>query len=211
MSVLNKNLDLDITDYVAINFGVVVDVIDALGGVELEITNEEAGYINPYIDEVNNVTGHKSKHITKGGTYTLDGVQATAYARIRYTSGGDWKRTERQRTVLSLAAEKAKKASLGELNSLLDTVLGEVSTNLSKKDIASLMSRALSYEIEDTIGWPYEVGDYKDSAGVWYGPPKNLADQVTRLHQFLFEDEEYVPSSSVQTISDAIIKRTGVK
>ena len=87
MSTLNTNLDLDITEYVAVNFNVVVDAVDAVGGVTMDITSEEAGYINPYIDEVNKTTGHKSKHITKGGTYKLDGVQATAYSRIRYTAG----------------------------------------------------------------------------------------------------------------------------
>ncbi len=62
---INTNLDLDIKDYVAINFSVVVDVVDAVGGVTMDITAEEARYINPYIDEVNRTTGHKSKHITK--------------------------------------------------------------------------------------------------------------------------------------------------
>ena len=86
MSTINTNLDLDITEYVAVNFNVVVDVVDAVGGVTVDITKEEAYYINAYIDEVNKTTGHKSKHITKAGTYNLDGVQATAYSRIRYTA-----------------------------------------------------------------------------------------------------------------------------
>lgn len=176
----------------------------------MDITSEEAGYINPYIDEVNKTTGHKSKHITKGGTYTLDGVQATAYARIRYTAGGDWKRTERQREVLNLVFQKAKKMSIGELTSLANTVLGKVSTNLSKTEILYLISQAAGYDIEETKGWPFEVADYQP-ADVWYGVPKNLELQVTQLHQFLFDREEYVPSESVKTISNAMIKQTGIK
>ncbi|MDE5831365.1 MAG: LCP family protein [Clostridia bacterium] len=210
MSIINTNLDLDITDYVAVNFNVVVDAVDAVGGVTIDITSEEAGYINQYIDEVNKTTGHKSKHITKGGTYTLDGVQATAYSRIRYTAGGDWKRTERQRKVLDLVFEKAKKMSIGELTSLANTVLGKVSTNLSKTEILYLISQAASYEIEESKGWPFEVADYQPN-GVWYGVPKNLEKQVTSLHEFLFDKEDYVPSTSVKSISDAMIKRTGIK
>ena len=142
MSTLNTNLDLDITEYVAINFNVVVDVVDAVNGVTLDITAEEAKYINPYIDEVNKTTGHKSKHITKAGTYTLDGVQATAYARIRYTAGGDWKRTERQRTVLNLVFEKAKKMNIIELKNLAEKVLKQVSTNITTPEILSLAARS---------------------------------------------------------------------
>ena len=207
---LNSNLDLDIKDYVAINFNVVVDVVDAVGGITMEITQEEAGYINPYIDEINRTTGHKSKRITKGGTYTLDGVQATAYARIRYTAGGDWKRTERQRKVLDLTFEKVKKMNLAQLKSLADTVLKQVSTNIKTSQIISLAASASSYEIEATEGWPFEVADYKPN-GVWYGVPKNLEKQVTELHNFLFDKEEYVPSENVKAISDKLIKQTGIK
>ena len=100
--------------------------------------------------------------------------------------------------------------SIGELTNLANTVLGKVSTNLSKTEILYLISQAASYEIEETKGWPFEVADYQP-ADVWYGVPKNLEMQVTSLHQFLFDKEEYVPSTSVKSISDAIIKKTGIK
>ena len=209
MSIINTNLDLDITEYVAVNFDVVVDVVDAVGGVTIDITSEEAGYINQYINEINQVTGHKSSRITKAGTYTLDGVQATAYSRIRYTAGGDWTRTERQRKVLSLVFEKVKTMNLGQINNLADAVLSKMSTNVDIKQMLSLASQASKYEVEETIGWPYDVGDYWENK-VWYGPPKNLELQVQRLHKFLFEDEKYEPSTTVKTISSALIKKTGL-
>lgn len=209
MSIINTNLDLDIKEYVAVNFDVVVDVVDAVGGVTIDITAEEAGYINQYINEINQVTGHKSSRITKAGTYTLDGVQATAYSRIRYTSGGDWTRTERQRKVLSLVFEKIKTMNLGQINNLADAVLSKMSTNVDIKQMLSLASQAGKYEVEETIGWPYDVGDYWENK-VWYGPPKNLELQVQKLHKFLFEDEEYEPSTTVKTISNALIKKTGL-
>ncbi len=210
INTLNSNLDLDITNYVAINFNVVVDVVDAVGGVTLDITNEEAGLINPYIDEVARTTGHKAKRITKGGTYTLDGVQATAYARIRYTEGGDWTRTERQRKVLNLAFEKVKKMGLGDLKNLADKILKQVSTNISTTQIISLAASAASYEIEETEGWPFEVVSYQPDK-VWYGVPKNLEKQVVELHEFLFGEVDYQVSSSVKAISDKMIRQTGIK
>lgn len=212
LSAINTNLDLDLKEYVAVNFNVVVDVVDAVGGVEMDITSEEVKYINQYINEVNQVTGHKSANITKAGTYNLDGVQAVAYSRIRYTSGGDYKRTERQRDVLNLAFQKVKKMSLGQLNKLADTVLKEVSTNISGTEILGLLSQIASYELEETTGWPFEGGikGYQPDS-VWYGAPVNLENQVIKLHEFLFGDEEYVPSETVKSISQELIKKTGDK
>ena len=212
MSTLNTNLDLDIKEYVAVNFNVVVDVVDAVGGVEIDITNEEVKYINEYIDEVNNVTGHNSKHVTKAGKQTLDGVQAVAYSRIRYTAGGDYKRTERQREVLDLAFAKIKKMNIGQLNSLADTVLKEISTNITSGQILGLLSQVASYQIEDNTGWPFEGGIKGYQPGkVWYGAPVNLEKQVQELHKFLFDKEDYEVSNTVKTISNALIKETGYK
>lgn len=210
INAINTNLDLDITEYVAVNFNVVVDVVDAVGGVDIEITSAETKYINPYIDEVNRVTKHNSKHITKAGNYTLDGVQSVAYARIRYTEGGDYKRAERQRTVLNLAFEKAKKMNLAQLNSLADKVLKQVSTNISGTQVLGLLSQVASYDVEETIGWPYDVKAYQPK-DVWYGAPVNLEKQVKQLHEFLFEEEDYEVSATVKSISDSLIKTTGYK
>lgn len=210
LSTINANLDLDLREYVAVNFNVVVDVVNAVGGVTMKITSAEAKYINAYIDEVNKVSGHNSSHITKEGTYTLDGVQALAYSRIRYTDGGDYKRTERQRDVLNLAFEKIKKMNLGQLNNLADTVLREISTNIPATQIIGLLSQVASYEIEETTGWPYDIRGYQP-AGVWYGAPVNLEKQVQQLHEFLFDEEDYEVSSKVKAISNEIIKKTGYK
>ncbi len=97
-----------------------------------------------------------------------------------------------------------------ELKNLADTILKEVSTNVSKTQILSLAAQAASYDIEETTGWPYDVAGYQP-AGVWYGAPKNLEEQVIKLHQYLFEDEEYQVSNTVKTLSDKLIKQTGIK
>ena len=210
LSAINTNLDLNLTEYVAINFNVVVDVVDAVGGIDMEITSEEAKYINPYITELNNVTGHKSAKITKAGEYHLDGVQAVAYARIRYTAGGDYKRTERQRDVLNLVFQKVKTMNIAELNKLADVVLKEISTNMSTKEILGLVAQVSSFDIEETTGWPFDIKGYQP-ADVWYGAPVNLEKQVSELHEFLFDEEEYEPSTTVKNISNELIRKTGYK
>lgn len=212
LSAINTNLDLNLKEYVAINFEVVVDVVDAVGGVEIELTSQEVKYINDYIREVNEVTGHDSPKITKAGTYTLDGVQALAYSRIRYTAGGDYKRTERQREVLNLAFAKIKSMNILQLNNLATKILAEVSTNISTNDIIGLLSQATSFDIKEATGWPFDGGirGFQPDA-VWYGAPVNLENQVTLLHEFLFPEEEYEPSSTVKKISNDLIKKTGYK
>ena len=213
LTAINTNLDLDITKYVAINFEVVVDVVDAVGGIDMDITSAEAKYINTYIKEINRVTKHSSKQITKAGSYHLDGVQALAYARIRYTEGGDYKRTERQRTVLNKVFEKVKTMNLVQLNNIADKILGEISTNIPTNEILYLLSQAASYNIASTRGWPDTETGIKGyhPADLWYGAPVNLANQVKELHSYLFEEEEYETSATVQSISDQITKVTGYK
>lgn len=212
LSAINTNLDLDIKEYVAINFDVVIDVVNAVGGVEVELSSEEVKYINKYIKEINNLTDDKTTQIKKAGTYNLDGAQALAYSRIRYTAGGDYKRTERQREVLDKAFAKVKKMNLLQLNNLATKVLDEVSTNIPSTEILGLLSQVASYDIEEATGWPFEGGirGYQPDA-VWYGAPVNLENQVKLLHKFLFNEEEYEVSESVKKISNDLIKKTGYK
>ncbi len=209
LTTLNRNLDLDITEYVTVNFEVVVDVINAVGGIEMEITSADLKYINPYITEIINVTGTKSSKLTKTGTYTLDGVQALAYARIRYI-GTDINRTERQREVLMKTFDKVKQMNLTTINSLIDTVLPEVVTSLSKTEILSLASGALQYNITGSSGFPYEWTDYQPST-IYYLAPVNLEANVVTLHEELFSEEDYQASDVVKNISDTLIKKTGIK
>ena len=122
IAMLNENLDMDIEHYVTVNFNSLIDVIDAVGGVEIEVTEEEIPYINAYCMEIIDVTGVGSGGVSEPGLQTLNGVQATAYARIRYTSGDDFKRAERQRMVLTKVIEKLQGASLSQINKIIDKV-----------------------------------------------------------------------------------------
>lgn len=204
---LNEALDLNITEYVTVNFDAVIAAVNALNGVEIDITSEELKYINDYIDATSQSSGIKSSHLSKAGRQTVDGVQAVAYSRIRYTAGGDYKRTERMRTVVTAMAKKAKTLSIGQLNKLADEILPRVSKNIENNDIIALIPSALSFDITESLGWPYNVKGISTTA--WYGVPVTLESNVIRLHKELFGQEDYKVSETVKEMNDAIIKKTG--
>ncbi len=204
---LNEALDLNITEYVTVNFDAVIAAVNALNGVEIDITSEELKFINDYIDATSQSSGVKSSHLSKAGRQTVDGVQAVAYSRIRYTAGGDYKRTERMRTVVTAMAKKAKTLNIGQLNKLADEILPRVSKNIENNDIIALIPSALSFDITESLGWPYNVKGITTTA--WYGVPVTLESNVIKLHKELFGQEDYKVSETVKEMNDAIIKKTG--
>ena len=206
---LNTNLDLNITEYVTVNFDSVIAAVNAMGGVTIDIDSSELKYINDYIDATSKSSGVKSKKITKTGKQTLDGVQAVAYSRIRYTEGGDYKRTERMRTVITAMLTKAKTLSIGKLNNLVDTILPRVSTNITATEIIGLAPSIASFNITESMGWPYKTQGI--TLDRWYGVPVTLESNVEKLHKEVFEQSDYVVSETVKNISNKIVKKTGYK
>ena len=207
INTLNKNLDLDIEEYIAVNFGAVVDIINQIGGVEITIESAELEYINNYIRGIDSQEGTSTARITTTGKQTLNGVQALAYSRIRYTSGGDYKRTERMRDVLIATLNKAKTLSVTQINHILDIALPEISTNITTSEIRELIPDVTSYNIDTSIGWPYEVRGI--TLDRWYGVPVTLESSVERLHQEVFGEADYEATDTVKSISQSIINKTG--
>lgn len=191
LNTLNTNLDLDITKYVTINFESVVSAVDAIGGVEVTVTNAEAKYI---------------PGISGAGTYNLNGQQALAYGRIRKIDT-DYARTERMRTVLIAAFEKVKGLSYTKLNALMDEMLPHVSTNITQTEILSYASKINQFKVTDNFGWPYDKRG--KTLAAWYAVPVTLESNVKQLHEQLFADEEYEVSDTVKEISNKIINKTG--
>lgn len=203
LSTLNVNFDLRITQYVSVNFYAVTKVIDLLGGITLDITEEELKWLNGYIKENNRVNGTEVAGLTSSGTQVVNGTQALAYARIRYTSGGDFKRTERQRIVVDQVLSKAKEADLTTLLSIINQILPEISTNIPTSEVISLSKDVLSYQIVGSEGFPFNKSIRK-IRGVSYVLPTQLSDDVTALHEYLYQETDYVPSNSVKTRNDYI-------
>ena len=204
VTVLNKNLDMDIQHYVTVNFSALIDVIDALGGVELTLTDEEVTWTNEYQKETSKITGTEIKNVEQPGTQVLNGRQATAYCRIRYTDGDDYRRTERQREVLTQIANKATKANILALNKLVDAVFPMIETNFTLTEALSYVGLASKITVGETCGFPFDkttgiIGDAGDSVIA-----TSLSSNVIQLHQFFFGTDGYTPSSTVTTISGNI-------
>ena len=205
---LNKNLDLDIEHYATFNWRAVADVISMLGGVDIDITDKEFKYMNAYIHETSieskvNVKNPAAEYIKKPGMQHLDGVQAVAYARLRYMDD-DFTRTKRQREVISQVLANAKKADLATLTNVIDTVLPQIAFNVDVGDILELAKGVNRYNIVGSEGFPYDLRTQMMGKKGDCVIPLTLASNVTKLHNYLFGDEDYKPSSEVWTFSDKI-------
>ncbi len=209
INMLNMNLDLDIQQYVTVNWKAVTDVVDMLGGIEIDVSEAEWKAVNQYIDETGMVSGKKAKHLTHAGVQTLDGVQTTTYARIRKGVGDDYARTERQRLIIQKTVEKAMKADLGTLNRIIDKVFPQVSTNLTMTEILKYAKDLTKYKIGETSGFPFEKGSGNVPGRGSTVFPITLKKNVSLLHKFLYGTEDYQPSSKVVSISGEIASVVG--
>ncbi len=189
---LNDNFDLNIKDFASVNFTGLQKIIDILGGVEITITEEEIPHLTSYVNSINSFTNEKAETIQKPGTYNLNGTQALAYTRIRYTEGNDYKRTERQRMVLTKVFEKIKATSITEWPSLLNEILPLVETSMDTSEILSLGNTIIKMGNtnieqerfpldEDCIGIMVN--------GVYYLDFDEEAT-VASLHDYIFEDKK---------------------
>lgn len=206
INMLNMNLDMNITDFITVGFSGLSNTIDALGGVMIDVDEAEIEHLNNYQLCMAEDLKRSYTPVTSTGYQLLDGLQATAYCRIRYTAGDDFKRAERQREVLMAIAEKAKTASPATLNEIANDVFGQIYTSLDLSEILELLGDVTKYEIVDQAGFPEDnmrdtgtIGS-KGSCVV----PVSLSENVTWLHKFLFEDEAYTASEAVQEYSDKI-------
>ena len=210
ISMLNANLDLDITDYVTIGFAGLIDAVDALGGVEMEVTDSEISHLNNYqlcMAEELQVDYVPVEH---SGVQLLNGMQATAYCRIRYTKGDDFRRAERQRDVLRAMMDKARDASMVELTDMVNSVLPQVETSLNVNEVLSVLGSVAGYEIVTSDGFPFEGNRLGVNVGSKGGcvVPDDLEGNVKLLHEALYPEEAYMPSRQVQNISDEIAQLT---
>lgn len=212
INMLNTNLDLNIKEYATVDFKALVSAIDLLGGVTINIASDEITHLNNYTVETSKVTGKTTQKITKTGEQLLDGVQAVSYCRIRYTAGDDYKRSERQRSVIEKMVEKAKKTDFATLDKIINEVFPKCATSLTLTQILDLAKDVGSYTIVSTEGFPFEKKGAKLGKKGDCVIPINLEANVGKLHEYLFgSDENYQPSETVTKISNKIISDTGIK
>ena len=219
LSMLNTNLDLALTDYVTVNFKALADAIDVLGGLDIEMSNAECVHANNYNREVSEAQGVEYEAIPYdedlGDDYTevrhVSGALATSYARIRYGGGDDAKRTSRQRIVINLMVQKIKQNPT-KIPEILDKVMGNVSTSLTKSEILELGMHAVTYKMGTSYAYPFQLcyGENVESAlGVDVVIPVTLEHNVKELHAYLYPSLGYDPSAAVTEYSDYIARKSG--
>jgi len=160
---IEENFDIHIDKYVKVDFFGFVDMVDAVGGVDLKLSEAEIKVMKGYITSINKNLGIKKTanqiKVNSTGKYHLNGVQALAYSRVRYVGHGDFGRTERQRKVMAQIIKKTKGLSVSELDDLADIVLPLISTNLSQGEVMSLLMSAKEYLNYDVVNGRMPIDD----------------------------------------------------
>ena len=220
ISMLNTMLDLNITDYVTVNFSAMAEAVDALGGLDIPLSYAEIVFMNDYCIETSEETGKSYTPVERPdpkpeneeealGEYHLNGVQVVSYCRIRYTSSMDMGRTERQRRVIGLMVDKAKKAGITTIFDIMDKVFPMITTSVTKTELLNMIPSLMGYSICDTTGFPtkYKFADVKNASMVI---ADTLEDNVKELHKFLYgADENYQPSQNIIDANSKIIELVG--
>jgi len=227
INTLNKNLDLDLTDYVTVNFAGVAEIIDTLGGIEVNLTDDELSQLNKHLKSTKSSTGRKSKKIKKSGkNIKLNGMQAATYCRIRKATfidpetgdriSNDFGRAARQRSVIKKLVEKAKSAGMSQLEEMVDTVLNAdskekriISTSFDFDAIINMIPVLFDFDLDGSQGFPatLQTGTF---SGASYVIPQGLAANVTKLHEFLYDEKNYQPTSTVISAGSVITNQTGI-
>ena len=219
LSMLNTNLDFALTDYVTVNFKALADAIDVLCGLDIEMTNAECVHANNYNREVSEAQGVEYEAIPYdedlGDDYSevrhVSGALATSYARIRYGGGDDAKRTSRQRIVINLMVQKLKQNPT-KIPEILDKVMGNVSTSLTKNEILELGMHAVTYTMGTSYAYPFQLcygENVVNAIGEDVVIPVTLEFNVRELHEYLYPGLSYEPSAAVTEYSDYIARKSG--
>jgi LCP family protein required for cell wall assembly len=211
INTLNTNLDLNITDFVTIDFDGLASIINAIGGVTIDVDESELDAFNSSIANQIKESGNFIDGIHSAGKQVLNGEQAVAYSRIRTTDKGDITRTERQRKVLFAIAGKVKSMdAAATVLKFVDVSFGFVSTSITRDEMVKLAKKVSTYEFKEEIGFPMEYSPVilSDDQGVVAA--NDLSSNVKRLHEYLYGNGGYTVSSTVSTISDRLKSLTGV-
>lgn len=227
INTLNLNLDLDIKDYVTVNFGGVAQIINELGGITVNLTEDELAQLNHHLKSTISSTGEYAPPVSRSGkNVKLNGIQATTYCRIRKATfydpktgdaiSNDFGRAARQRSVIMKLVESAKKASISELQGMVETVLNGknkkgniISTSFTFEEIINLLPIIFDFQLSGSQGFPstLQTGTF---GGVSYVVPSGLSANVTSLHEYLYGEKDYVPTDSVNAVDSAITAKTGI-
>lgn len=227
INTLNLNLDLDLKDYVTVNFGGVADIITKLGGITVNLTDDELAQLNHHLKSTISSTGRYAPQVAHSGkNIKLNGIQATTYCRIRKATfydpktgepvSDDFGRAARQRSVMEKLVEKAKKAGVSELQGMVETVLNDknakgqiITTSFKFDEIVNLLPIIFDFKLSGSTGFPstLQIGTFD---GTSYVVASGLSNNVSKLHEYLYGEKNYVPTENVNSVDYAVTSKTGI-
>ena len=203
VAILNRNLDLQIKDYIVVGWTALADIVDIMGGLEINMSRAEAEQVNYYIEETRQATGRPKG--TRGvqvreGVQRLNGVSVVCYSRIRYFVGNDVERTRRQRYVIGQLLDKVKDMNIGQMLEVVESLRKNVKTTLEANEILALAYNYQKYSITVARSFPEDLVTDEDLGWVFYS--KDLCKDVTELHQLLYNDFDYTPPDNITRIGE---------
>lgn len=189
LDTINKNYDLNISEYILVNFNSLIQLVDKIGGVEHELTYEECLRMGNY------------NRFTKPGKYLLTGEEALRFSRIRKAVGGDYKRSERQRQILFAIFNKAKTLSIDKRIEVFEEMIDKINTSYRDDEIIEVLMYLSKYKVVSMDVFPQIF--YGGLVGeAWVEVPVTLVDMNKELHKYLFGTTNYVPSKTVKEYNE---------
>ena len=194
LNTINYNLDLDVSKYVTFSFAGFIDVIDELGGIDIELSEKEAQAMN------NPAYGNKVSINAKKGSNHMQGNDALTYARINYLDS-DFVRMDRQNKVIKAVIDKLKTSSFDDLISVINTCLPYITTNLTSSEIRQFIQDVLKFDLGNIQTKTYPINDTKDVAiaknSISGYVLRSYSNQVIELHKFIYGTNEYEPTQKI--------------
>ena len=192
MQTINENFDLDIKDYAVVNFKSFIDIVDIIGGVDINVNEKEIHHLNEVIKECYGVNHEDTKnieYITSSGNHNLNGYQALAYARIRKLDT-IYKRDERQRLILTNIAHKLSDVSISKYPQLAKSILRHIKVNIAFNkiiDLAFIAHELASYDISQL---EFPISEYREEGRIGekgtYVVKWDKNKNIELLHQFIY-------------------------
>lgn len=227
LNTINTNMDLDIRDYIVVNFAGVAKIIDVLGGIDVNLTEDEMNQLNYHMSSTMLSIGKRTSKVKEyGENIHLNGIQATTYCRIRKTAfydpdsgaviNNDFGRAARQRSVIMKLVEKAKDAGVNELKDAAELVFSEnkkgakiIGTSFTWDELMNMMPIIFDFQLSGTQSFPNSLttGELNNISYVFV---KGLSYNVSKLHEFLYGEKDYKPSLTVENIGNNLQAYTGV-
>lgn len=187
---LNENFDLAIKEYISVDFFGSAKIIQALGGLEIDVKPEEIEFLNNYLGEIAGIEGTKANYITKPGIQLLDGKQCVSYSRIRAVGRGDYGRIERQKTVMNALASKFNMGKQELLSIIIRDVLPNIETNLEYSQLYHLGTQLMSSGTKSFEHARFPLDDHSSGIridSVWY-LSADIKATTNSLHNFIYKD-----------------------